>query len=417
MARRERTPTSREPGNLLRLHELREKELEALKILRGTLATLEACEHHFHSVRRQHYCREQLEVAMLPGTLLLQLDYAENVTIPVGPVEEQSWFWATSRLGISTLGIYARFDQAGTSHKRYFHYVSQILDHTALHASEALKDVIQRLMPDLTGIEHIMVWTDCGPHYRAYAFLATAVPLLAQSDRWSSISFNFFGEHHGKGRNDGQFGLQRKWVEAATSRKVISTMEHFIEALQEGAAHTMRTDPPPAGPKYDIVHFHPPKPKKFNYLDAGSMDLKVEYTYCVCFRRTKNKRYPVFLDDYTYSDRFISREKPRELGAPSLIVKDSAEAWRVSYRKDEPEKEGLPETLLRRRLEQQRHARSTEITFRHTSEMEKLLAIEKEKARQKAKARRAQVVFARQSQSDSGASSSSSSSSSSTNNS
>lgn len=95
MARRERTPTSREPGNLLRLHELREKELEALKILRGTLATLEACEHHFHSVRRQHYCREQLEVAMLPGTLLLQLDYAENVTIPVGPVEEQSWFWAT----------------------------------------------------------------------------------------------------------------------------------------------------------------------------------------------------------------------------------------------------------------------------------------------------------------------------------
>ena len=76
------------------------------------------------------------------------MDYAENLTLPVGPAEEQSWFWATSRLGISTLGIYARYDLGGQTHRRFFHYLSQILDHTALHASEALKDVIARINLD-----------------------------------------------------------------------------------------------------------------------------------------------------------------------------------------------------------------------------------------------------------------------------
>ena len=33
----------------------------------------------------------------------------------------------------------------GLEHRRYFHHVPQILDHLALHASEALTDIIGRL--------------------------------------------------------------------------------------------------------------------------------------------------------------------------------------------------------------------------------------------------------------------------------
>ena len=167
MQPRRGAPMVGQPGALRREHDLREAGLEALKELKSLLPVLEGCEHHFHSMRRQHRCREGMEEQLEEGVLLLQLDYAENITIPVGPVEEQSWFWATARLGVSTLGIYALWLSGTKKHRVYFHYVSQILDHTALHASVALKDCINSLkLPSSCKIIH--VWSDCGPHYRAY---------------------------------------------------------------------------------------------------------------------------------------------------------------------------------------------------------------------------------------------------------
>ena len=164
------------------------------------------------------------------------------------------------------------------------------------------------------------------------------------------MSFNFFAEHHGKGRNDGQFGLQRHWIESFTARKSIASMEELLNALNEGASQTMQSDPPPTGPRYEVVHFHPPKPREFQCLDVSALDFKVEYTYCVFFRKTENRKYPVMMLDYTYSDRLLQDVQVQELGAATVITKQSAEEWRLSYRQDEPEKDPLPEALLQRRL-------------------------------------------------------------------
>jgi len=39
------------------------------------------------------------------NALLIQLDFMENMTWPLG-VEAQDWFWATSRESMTTLGFY-----------------------------------------------------------------------------------------------------------------------------------------------------------------------------------------------------------------------------------------------------------------------------------------------------------------------
>ena len=269
-------PTPSGKGVRQQLNALRQAEIEAFKTLKSTLSLLEGCEHHFQSFRRQHQCREKMEEELPSDTILLQLDYAENLTLPVGPVEEQSWFWATARLSFSTLGIYASYHTEGSQQRVYFHYISQILDHTALHASVALKDCIRRLaLPESCKCLHI--WSDCGPHFKAYAFVATAVDILQTCPAISSVYFNFFGEHHGKGRNDGQFGLQRKWLKSFAERNVVSNRETLFRAFHEGARHTMPCDPPPAGPRYEVAHFHPEKPKTLLYLDVSSTDLNRLY--------------------------------------------------------------------------------------------------------------------------------------------
>ena len=402
---RSKTPLPSEVGARKYRMDLREAEVNAMNQLKSVLSLLEGCEHHFHSFRRQHTCRETMEEQLGEDILLLQLDYAENLTLPIGPVQEQSWFWATARLSFSTLGFYARYTKNGTTHRIYLHYVSQILDHTALHAAVALKDCIRRLqLPE--SCKSIHIWADCGPHFKAYAFAAAAVELARSSPSLSSCTLHYYGEHHGKGRNDGQFGLQRKWLDAFAARHVISTSEDLFRALREGAGHTMLSDPPPSGPRYEIVHFHPQKPKKFLYLDTSGIDLKIEYTYCLGFHKTNSKDFPVEMFDYTYSDRFGSTEDRRRVGLATVVEKACDDAsWRVSYRKDEPEKDPVPEQLLQRRLNAQKHAK-TGITSRRQPEMQKLLIKEKQRARRSQKARREQLQFQTQ---PSGSSSSSSS--------
>ena len=61
MEQRLNTASSSRRGELARTHSLREKELQALKSLKQSKGLLEVCEHHFHSARRQHTAREELE--------------------------------------------------------------------------------------------------------------------------------------------------------------------------------------------------------------------------------------------------------------------------------------------------------------------------------------------------------------------
>ena len=96
----------------------------------------------------------------------------------------------------------------------------------------------------------------------------------------------------------------------------------------------------------------------------------------------------------------------QDLGAAQVIRKRSVEGWRVSFRQDEPETAPLPEALLRRRLDHQRHAKSKATASRRSSELETLLALKKARARKNA----LREIFARPS--DSGGRSSSSSTSS-----
>eukprot|EP00435_Cladocopium_sp_Y103_P075602 s140_g60.t1 len=375
MQARASVPLANVAGERKGLMDLREGELAALGDLKSVLGLLEACEHHFHTVRRQHACREKMEEALPEDTVLLQLDYAENITLPLGPIEEQSWFWATARLSFSTLGFYA------------------------------LKDCIQRLgLP--ASCSKIQIWSDCGPHFRAYAFAATAVDILRDSASFQEIYFSFFGEHHGKGRNDGQFGLQRRWLEDFAQRNVISTCEQLLKALKVGASHSMLSGPPPTGPEYQIVHFHPEKPRTFLYLDVSAKDLKIEYTYCLAFFKTASKNFPARMTDFVYTDRIDLVDGGKSLGHATVVDKVcDAEDWRVSYRKDQPEKEALPEALLQRRLQAQKYAK-TSLTQRRSTEMERVLSDERRRAHKSQKAQRERIQFKASTSSSSATSSS-----------
>lgn len=126
------------PGTIARRQDLKEAEAAASTTLQKYQDILECCAHHFASVRRQHEARESLETLLAEDAVLVQLDYMENMTWPLGPEEASDWFWATSRESMTTLGFFVSFWRNGVQLKEYHHYISQVLNHDSAYACQCL---------------------------------------------------------------------------------------------------------------------------------------------------------------------------------------------------------------------------------------------------------------------------------------
>ena len=87
------------------------------------------------------------------------------------------------------------------------------------------------------------LWGDCGPHFRAKAFVYWIQKLLLDGLKVITgndslvIELSFFAEHHGKGVVDGHFGKLSQWVSACCkTSKIIGSPETLVRAFAVGAA-------------------------------------------------------------------------------------------------------------------------------------------------------------------------------------
>ena len=134
--RRMSQPTA--PGTVRYRQDLKEAEAAACCALAKYIDIIQACAHHFGTVRRQHEQRELLERNLARNVVLVQLDYMENTSLPLGPEEAGDWYWATSREAVTTLGFYVVCWRDSVVRKEYYHYISQVLNHDSAHATGCL---------------------------------------------------------------------------------------------------------------------------------------------------------------------------------------------------------------------------------------------------------------------------------------
>ena len=68
-------------------HDLHDAEARAGHLLRERLDMLRCYEHHYQSVQRQHAKAMSILDSMTAGTLFLQVDFKQNVSLPLAPQE------------------------------------------------------------------------------------------------------------------------------------------------------------------------------------------------------------------------------------------------------------------------------------------------------------------------------------------
>ena len=85
---------------------LRESRAGVEKLLKRYVRVFEGYEDHATSAARQHEERKRLERTPPLGHALVHADFMENPSVPLGPEEPGSWWFAIGRRKCTCLGIH-----------------------------------------------------------------------------------------------------------------------------------------------------------------------------------------------------------------------------------------------------------------------------------------------------------------------
>ena len=197
---------------------------------------------------------QQYKVALHTPDVTVRLyhaDFAQSVTLPIGPQEGNKWWFAPSRISTNMLIIYV--SGAGLDVPRYYTFLSDVLDHSTRYVMAVLLRLFE-ILPQASVARHVW-WSDVGVHFRSARFFYFWLVHMAKE--WKTpTELNYFAEGHGKGIIDGHAGRNRRWLEQAARTKTISSCEDMAACLQERADQQAKRSPGRAICHY--VTFNPP---------------------------------------------------------------------------------------------------------------------------------------------------------------
>ena len=211
------------------LHEMK-TDWSAIEYRAGLLQVAEWHAFHWSLVR---VCKDEYRVDMdapKPKTLFVHIDFAESHRLPVGPANSGSWWYAGNILQVNVLSAYVWGADCGTV---VYTYLSDVLDHTCRYVIACLQDLLDSSLrvQQQVGYDELVLWCDCGTHFRGAMFMAWWLHTLPQK-RKVRTCMKLFPPGHGKGRADGHFGRMRGWRDDAACKQEISTIAEYAEALQ-----------------------------------------------------------------------------------------------------------------------------------------------------------------------------------------
>ena len=137
--------------------------------------------------------------------------FKEIGTLPLGPVEISTWWFARSRLAFSTIGL--RLWAAASEGVPALNDIRAVVSRCMENWSEYMIAVLEALLsdrPDLAHYANLVLWADGAPNMKSRKVIGTMSFRTLQKFNFWSVSFKYFATHHGKTELDGFFGALSK---------------------------------------------------------------------------------------------------------------------------------------------------------------------------------------------------------------
>ena len=147
--------------------------------------------------------------------------------MPLGPEQSGDAFYAGARLGCSTLGVIVINDKGD---KLRVAACSRVHEKSAPMASLEMGAVLAELERKgwMEGVEELTFWSDTGPSFRAWLWLAELAMVASQSQR--TVTCNFLLEKHGKNQCDGWFSVLSRRRFDASCKETLDSVGQVVTA-------------------------------------------------------------------------------------------------------------------------------------------------------------------------------------------
>jgi hypothetical protein len=130
----------------------------------------------------------------------------ETQSLPLGPIELNTDWYARARLGFSTLVLFLwGTKEDGTAFKEVHTVLTRVLEKTPKLPLAFLYDLF-RSRPDLLGFLTIVLWSDGGTHFKASELIGTMVHDQMIEFGWHKVVHNYGAPKHFKTPVDGHVG-------------------------------------------------------------------------------------------------------------------------------------------------------------------------------------------------------------------
>jgi hypothetical protein len=172
----------------------------------------------------------------------------ENISLPLSSEETQQQWFAGSRISTSCFGAFTW--SASSPAGKYWSFHSRVLDKTQTWACCLVMQIVMKLK--LKPRSTLVLWMDCGPHFRGYRFVSSISLWCAELG--INTIFRWGAEHHMKGKVDGFFGWMAGAISSWRRTHTLTDCDDIVMACQ--AYQNKATSK--GGSEYEFVSFIPP---------------------------------------------------------------------------------------------------------------------------------------------------------------
>ena len=202
----------------------------------------EATKHrYFHVNQHGTYLDDTDDPAA--GVLVIDIDWKEKFTLPLGPVNTSDDTYAQTEVAILGVGFY--WMESGERRTEHVDLVSRTITENAHTSIEGLLTAIREMegkgkfhMCDFSSVK---VWADAGKHFRCAEFVGFVLgdfsvgsKSLSTLYKLDHIAINYLVEKHGKNWRDTHFSSLRRYINRIARKKYILTASDLKNALEAG---------------------------------------------------------------------------------------------------------------------------------------------------------------------------------------
>lgn len=195
----------------------------------------EQFEMHKNIVDQQRRSFNEKRIEIQPDELMIVVDFKENIRLGGGPEECGQDYFTRQQCSVLGMAVVYWNQVIKQPSVEYIDFFSDILSHDALFVSSCIGNVlhnfINRKFRNLN-LKKVHFWNDTGRHFQCGElahYLLKVVPVEYNIQ----VTWNFFGEHHGKSIVDGHFGMLSKLIKDIENWHQVRTMDDLIFLLRQ----------------------------------------------------------------------------------------------------------------------------------------------------------------------------------------